>query len=90
MRIGELADDAGITPATIRYYERIGLLSEPERTPSGYREYPHEILELRSNDLERMRSDLQHLAEIDASGSGDNSAVHCQIIEHAEIGESAR
>lgn len=39
MRIGELADSLGLNPKTIRYYESIGLLPEPERTPSGYREY---------------------------------------------------
>ncbi len=39
MRIGELADQLGLNPKTIRYYEGIGLLPEPERTPSGYRDY---------------------------------------------------
>lgn len=39
MRIGELADQLGLNPRTIRYYESIGLLPEPERTPSGYRDY---------------------------------------------------
>ena len=36
---GELADSAGVTVETIRYYERRGLLREPERTASGYRQY---------------------------------------------------
>lgn len=39
MRIGELADRLGVNPKTIRYYESIGLLPDPERTPSGYRDY---------------------------------------------------
>lgn len=39
MRIGELADSLGLNPRTIRYYESIGLLPAPERTPSGYRVY---------------------------------------------------
>jgi DNA-binding transcriptional MerR regulator len=39
MRIGELADLTGTTTKTIRYYESIGLLAEPGRTASGYREY---------------------------------------------------
>lgn len=39
MRIGELADRLGVNPKTIRYYESIGLLPNPERTPSGYRDY---------------------------------------------------
>ncbi len=39
MRIGEVADRVGSTTKTIRYYESIGLIDEPPRTPSGYREY---------------------------------------------------
>ncbi len=39
MRIGELAKRSGFPVSTIRYYERIGLLPEPERTESGYRAY---------------------------------------------------
>ena len=39
MRIGELAEKVRVNPKTIRYYEGIGLLPDPERLPSGYREY---------------------------------------------------
>ncbi|MDP9005361.1 MAG: heavy metal-responsive transcriptional regulator [Actinomycetota bacterium] len=39
MRIGELAERLGVNPRTIRYYESIGLVPEPERTASGYRVY---------------------------------------------------
>ncbi len=39
MRIGELAARVGVNPKTVRYYESIGVLPEPERTPSGYRDY---------------------------------------------------
>lgn len=39
MRIGELARAAGVNPKTIRYYEAVGLLPEPVRTASGYRDY---------------------------------------------------
>jgi DNA-binding transcriptional MerR regulator len=44
MRIGVLAERAGVPTKTIRYYESIGVLSEPERTPAGYRDYPAETL----------------------------------------------
>lgn len=37
--IGALATDLNLNPKTIRYYEQIGLLPEPQRTPSGYRLY---------------------------------------------------
>jgi DNA-binding transcriptional MerR regulator len=39
VRISELADSVGVPVSTVRYYERIGLLAEPARTASGYREY---------------------------------------------------
>ena len=45
MRIGQLADRCGLTAKTIRYYESIDLLGEPERTPSGYREYRNDAIE---------------------------------------------
>lgn len=39
VRIGELADRSGVPVKTIRYYEDIGVMNPPERTPSGYRDY---------------------------------------------------
>ncbi|MFN7029680.1 MAG: MerR family transcriptional regulator [Sphingopyxis sp.] len=43
MKIGELSRATGINIETIRYYERIGLLPEPDRTAANYRSYgdPH-------------------------------------------------
>lgn len=38
-RIAELARRTGFSPPTLRYYEEIGLLQEPERSESGYRIY---------------------------------------------------
>jgi MerR family copper efflux transcriptional regulator len=39
MRIGELAEQAGISTKAIRYYEQVGILAPPARTASGYRAY---------------------------------------------------
>src|SRR4051812_41784404 len=39
MRIGEVARRAGVGVETLRYYERRGLLPEPERSIGGHREY---------------------------------------------------
>ncbi len=44
LKIGELAKLSGTTK-TIRYYELIGLLHEPERTDSGYRLYEEKDVE---------------------------------------------
>lgn len=43
--VSKLAERVGTSSDTLRYYERIGLLPEPERTPSGYRLYSEEAVE---------------------------------------------
>jgi MerR family transcriptional regulator, copper efflux regulator len=48
MKIGELAEKAGVNVQTVRYYERRNLLPTPERTESGYRSYDErDLLRLR-------------------------------------------
>ena len=44
MRAGQLADAAGVSVQTIRFYERRGLLAAPPRLSSGYRDYPAETV----------------------------------------------
>lgn len=39
LRVGEVADAAGVHVQTLHYYERRGLLPEPGRTAAGYRIY---------------------------------------------------
>lgn len=40
LTIGKLATAVGVGVETIRFYEREGLLPEPPRKRSGYRQYP--------------------------------------------------
>ena len=40
--IGQLAKAAGVSSRTIRYYEELGILPEPRRSPGGTRKYPGE------------------------------------------------
>ncbi len=47
-QIAELAQQTGFTPATLRYYEQVGLLEAPERSQAGYRLYSQ-------HDVERVR-----------------------------------
>ncbi|MEV0338486.1 MerR family transcriptional regulator [Nocardia sp. NPDC050713] len=42
LRTSELAAAAGVNTETLRYYERRGLLAEPERTLGGHRLYPEQ------------------------------------------------
>ena len=44
LTIGRLARAAGVNVETIRYYQREGLLAEPEKPPQGYRVYPWETV----------------------------------------------
>ncbi|HSI82499.1 MAG: MerR family DNA-binding protein [Candidatus Methylacidiphilales bacterium] len=44
----QLADAAGIGSETVRFYEKRGLISEPERSAAGYRLYTQ-------SDVERLR-----------------------------------
>ncbi len=44
LTIGRVAKRAGVGVETIRFYERKGLLEEPPRRESGYRQYPEEAV----------------------------------------------
>jgi len=44
VRVGEVAERAGVNVETLRYYERRGLLPEPARTPNGHRRYGDETV----------------------------------------------
>ena len=55
LRIGEVAKLLGVTPKTLRHYEKVGLLKEPERTEAGYRLYCADDL-LRLHRIKRLRS----------------------------------
>lgn len=45
MRIGEVAELATVSTKTLRYYEDVGLLERPGRSPSGYRDYDPSVLD---------------------------------------------
>jgi DNA-binding transcriptional MerR regulator len=45
LRIGELARSAGVSPDTVRHYERKGALPRARRSANNYREYPRGALE---------------------------------------------
>ena len=44
MRIGDVAEQAGVNVETLRYYERRGLLPEPVRSPGGHRDYDEDTV----------------------------------------------
>jgi DNA-binding transcriptional MerR regulator len=44
LRRGQVAAAANVNIETLRYYERRGLLAEPDRSPGGHRLYPPEAV----------------------------------------------
>lgn len=44
LTIGQLAKRAGVKIETVRYYERRGLIPEPPRRESGYRQYSEDAV----------------------------------------------
>lgn len=44
LTIGQVAKKTGVGVETLRYYEREGLVEEPPRRESGYRQYPEEVV----------------------------------------------
>lgn len=73
MRTAQLARNAGVKPATLRYYERRGLLAAPERSPSGYRCYGTEAIRVvrfvkRTQELGFTLDEVQELLHLAAGG----------------------
>lgn len=55
LTIGQLAKKVNVNLETIRYYERRGLIPEPPRNQSGFREYTHETVN-RTNFIKRLQA----------------------------------
>jgi MerR family transcriptional regulator, copper efflux regulator len=66
MRIGEFAEQAGVTPRTIRYYEDLGLLGPNEREGQGFRYYTStELATLKKIDwLKQLGMRLEEIGEV--------------------------
>src|SRR6266436_4864358 len=45
LSIGQVARQAGVGVETVRFYEREGLLEEPPRRASGYRQYDEQVVQ---------------------------------------------
>ncbi|WP_081485374.1 MerR family DNA-binding protein [Mycobacterium xenopi] len=75
MRTSEVAAQAQVNTQTLRYYERRGLLPEPERTRSGYRAYSPDAVRVvrfvkRAQQLGFSLADVQELLHL-ADGGPD-------------------
>lgn len=45
LTIGEVAKRAGVGVETVRFYERQGLIEEPSRRSSGYRQFDEQVVD---------------------------------------------
>lgn len=90
MKIGELAASVGVSPATIRYYESIGLLPEPRRDVSGYRSYTEAGAD-RLRFVQRSQASGLSLDEIrsilDIKDAGGRSCGHTRALLDRHIVE---
>lgn len=79
MRIGELAGRTGTTTKTIRYYEEIGLLPEPERDINDYRDYSEDVVDRLAfiRDAQATGLTLTEIASIlDLRSQGESTCHH--------------
>jgi MerR family copper efflux transcriptional regulator len=83
VRIGELADQADVTAKTVRYYESIGIMPAPDRTPSGYRDYDDDALD-RLRSIRDTQATGLTLAEIQSvlelKDAGARSCQHTRTL----------
>lgn len=71
--IGKLSQATGVKVETIRYYEHIGLLPEPPRSASGYRQYTRRHQDLlsfvrRGRELGFALDDIRNLLALQQGG----------------------
>ncbi|MGM0766502.1 MAG: Cd(II)/Pb(II)-responsive transcriptional regulator [Pseudomonadota bacterium] len=87
MRIGELAKTTAIPVETIRYYEKIGLLPEPDRDGSGYRAYRSAHLDRlqfirRCRNLDMAQDEIRELIRLAEQPEADCSEVDALLAHH--------
>jgi len=71
--ISVAATEAGVNIETVRYYQRIGLIEEPEKPLSGFRLYPETTIERirfiqRAQELGFSLAEIRRLLELDDGG----------------------
>ena len=85
LRTAEVARLAGVNIETLRFYERKGIIPEPPRRASGYREYPPETVERvrfvkRAQDLGFSLREVQELLDLRKLARAKSSRVR-RVVE---------
>lgn len=87
MKIGDISKRANIPVETVRYYEKIGLLPEPDRTASGYRSYRQAHLDRllfikRCRNLDMAQNEIRELILLAENPEADCSGVDALLARH--------
>jgi Cd(II)/Pb(II)-responsive transcriptional regulator len=87
MKIGEVSRKAGIPVETVRYYEKIGLVPEPDRDGSGYRSYRNAHLDRllfirRCRNLDMAQEEIRELIRMADDPKADCSGVDALLARH--------
>ena len=77
LTIGQLARKAEVNIETIRYYQRLGIITEPQKPEQGYRIYPPQSVDriLFIRRAKQLGFSLKEIAELLELGDG-----HCDDV----------
>jgi MerR family transcriptional regulator, mercuric resistance operon regulatory protein len=86
LRSSQVADAAGVNLQTLRYYERRGLLAEPDRSLGGHRLYPAEAVTVLKviKAAQRLGFTLDEVADLLAAGGHRHSGTDTGLRERAQ------
>ena len=89
MKIGQAGRAATLEPSAIRFYESVGVLPPPNRTPSGYRDYSDADVDLmqfvrRLKALELPLDDIRAIVSLRVAGEAPCRPVRDAIAREAK------
>lgn len=92
LRTGEVAERAGVNVQTLRYYERRGLITEPDRSPGGHRSYPADTVALLGiiKAAQRLGFTLDEVADLLDTGRSRHPTPDLQERARAKLVEVER
>jgi len=93
VRSSEVATKAQVNVQTLRYYERRGLLAEPQRTSSGYRVYTPDAVQVvrfvkRAQQLGFTLDDMEDLLHL--ADGGPDSCQEAKAMARSRIADLQR
>jgi len=89
LTIGKLATRAGVNLETIRYYERTGLIVQPDKPPGGFRHYDSAILERilfikKAQTLGFRLDEIRTLLELSVGHCTEIQSIAEEKLEHVQ------